>query len=398
MARDSYAFRLRGVAPADNAFRAAGEDVHRAFWRYIGQEGLVVWKRSRLMGLDRHGVPIESYAPLAASTRAKGRWRSHTGHGSAAAPFIVPAGQSSRAIDLLRVRAFADHAEYHWVTDPVTGLHWGQVMWWHKTGAGYLPARDVMGFSQAELMELAQRGAAWWSNYQRGVRVAAQIAARTVPIEHHHAEPPPKIPLTGRTDLEHGTAGEYTDVERTRRAIAEGYHTGFRQLRPEGLDRPAKGRRPPPLEPRIPAVRLPGELPVVRRPAAVASAVVEHKGLRFAPAVQAEEGHVTILADLKILGQSLAADTEAHVGTGGVGKSAKPGSYAGVKRFVETAKETGQAVEMPRLAFDASGEPIVIDGRHRLAFFTDKQFRFLPVSVPQAYSARFRQRYGALAF
>ena len=44
---------------------------------------------------------------------------------------------------------------------------------------------------------------------------------------------PPKIPCTGRTDIEYATFMNEADRERTAKAIAEGYHTGFRQLPPK---------------------------------------------------------------------------------------------------------------------------------------------------------------------
>ena len=44
---------------------------------------------------------------------------------------------------------------------------------------------------------------------------------------------PPKIPCTGRTDIEYAFGGIGHDRERTARAIAEGYATGFRQLPPK---------------------------------------------------------------------------------------------------------------------------------------------------------------------
>jgi hypothetical protein len=58
--------------------------------------------------------------------------------------------------------------------------------------------------------------------------------------------PPPKIAVTGRTDLENFTFGIGGSKERTERALAEGYHTGFSRKTPGGH---TYGPKPTPPKP-----------------------------------------------------------------------------------------------------------------------------------------------------
>ena len=54
---------------------------------------------------------------------------------------------------------------------------------------------------------------------------ATQDAAKPTPL-------PPKIPCTGRTDIENATLASEEERERAARAIQEGYHSVFRKLPP----------------------------------------------------------------------------------------------------------------------------------------------------------------------
>jgi hypothetical protein len=121
----SYAFRITGLAPrGDPLWHRAGESVHRAFHQAVVESVLVEKDRELAAGLDRHGRKMIRIAP---STRAKGRWRSHTGMGSKDAPPLDPAYALSRTRSLFTGRAFPSHAEFFWLTDEVTGQHWGKI-------------------------------------------------------------------------------------------------------------------------------------------------------------------------------------------------------------------------------------------------------------------------------
>lgn len=388
MARPSFAFTLAGIEPKDRAFRAAGDEVRRAFWRYIKDEGIAVYCRSRELGLDRHGEPLHR---LAASTIANRHSDAAPEETDPYAPALIPAHGKSRTEALLKGRGFADHAEWHWTIDPITGLHWGQVLHWHRIGARNLPVRDVIGFSVTEKLELAQKGAAWWSAFRNGQAVAEQAQKMELPIERIKAlagKEPSKFKPTGRTNLNDITFGIGGTREEVQRAIDEGYSTGFSELprwKPPG-SRPKGGGvvapKPAPKKPVAPAV--------------AAEPAIVHQGVRFVPAYQAERAHETIVVDLNRLHAAMEPD-RSYVAPGG-GGAAKPGSYEGFTRFLATARQTGTPIEMPRVSLDATGNPVVIDGRHRLAVFAAQGSRFLPVSVPRPDSAAFRQKFGQLAF
>ena len=276
---DSAAWTLSGIAPPDNTYRDAGDDTHRSFWRFISQRGVERFRWRCSAGLDRNGAGL---APISARTRQRGRWRSHTGQGTPDNPPLSPALGKSRTPDLIRGRGFPDHAEWHWGFDEVSGRNWGQVMLWHRAGAGHLPQRDVIGWSADDLAWLRTEGAKWWYAYQHGQRVAAAGAELGLPTEHReafHPEPPKKIKVVGRTDIEYATFGIGGNRERTARAIEEGYHTGFRQLPAKAASRTAAAR-PGPKPKTVPWVHparvvpgKPGRVPAPK-PAAVARPLV----------------------------------------------------------------------------------------------------------------------------
>ena len=89
----SYAFRITGIAPTDSAWHTAGESVHRAFWREVVRLVLLQKDAELAAGLDRFGRPMVA---IAASTRAKGKWRSYTGLGTPDNPPLDPANELSR--------------------------------------------------------------------------------------------------------------------------------------------------------------------------------------------------------------------------------------------------------------------------------------------------------------
>jgi hypothetical protein len=212
MDRPSCAFTLAGIEPKDNTFKEAGEDVHRSFWRFIVQVGIEVKTRSLLQGLGADGATLRRLTPYTIKHR-----RSAMGPAEPDAPPLIPAGELSRTIALLTGRAFGDHAEWFWRTDPITGLPWGRVLHWHRIGAGGLPVRDVIGLSFEDWMEILRRGQQWWSAHQRGRAVVVAAEQLGVSIgPGHPAFPSTKPAIPGRTE-----------VERTGWALAEGYRAGF---------------------------------------------------------------------------------------------------------------------------------------------------------------------------
>jgi len=249
---ESFAFRLRGIEPTDNTFRGSDESVKRAFWAFVARKGLEVFRRRCNRGLDRFGRPL---IPIAESTRRRGRWRSHTGQGTADNPPLVPAMGLSRTEELLRGRGFVDHAEWHWAVDEVTGKHWGRILGYHRAGLGRGLYRDVIGWSDDDVAELRQYGAVWWHGYRNAIAVAEAAERLELPAERMKqlaTREPVRFRVTGRIDIDRFTFGIGAQRETVRRSIDEGYFSGFRQL---GKPRPpaAAAAKPRP-KPRPPAV------------------------------------------------------------------------------------------------------------------------------------------------
>jgi hypothetical protein len=221
----SFAFRVEGIEPAaDPVWRLADESVRRAFWRAVVGFTLEAKDRELASGLDRFGVPL---TPIAASTRARGRMRSHTGLGSAGNPPLTPANALSRTRALLTGRAMEDHAEFFWTTDDVTGLPWGQVLSWHRAGAGRLPVRDVIGLAPQSLATVRARADRWWANYKAGHPVFDHEGRIKLQVGHGRMG---TIPLRGRLDIKNATLGVGASKSTVEAAIKGGTFTGFRQL------------------------------------------------------------------------------------------------------------------------------------------------------------------------
>lgn len=226
MPRDSFAFTVDEIAPPDNTFRDAGEEVHRLYWRYIVEQVLELKDASLAKGLDRFGQRMTG---IAASTRARGLARSYTGLGDPDAPPLTPAYGLSRTRALFRGRAYADRAEFFWAYDEVSRQPWGRILGYHREGGPHFPVRDVIGLAPADLAEAERRGMAWWYHYQEGARLAEGTARLGLPQPLTERIPPPKFVVEGDVDIDQYTFGIGADEERTRRAIAEGYHSGFKR-------------------------------------------------------------------------------------------------------------------------------------------------------------------------
>jgi hypothetical protein len=158
MPRPSYAFRVEGIEPARSpAWKTAGESVRRAFWRAVVGYTLAAKDLSLARGEDRAGAEL---TPIAASTRK--RRRSALGPADPDAPPLTPARAKSRTRALLAGRAFADHAEFFWRKDPITGKSWGVILGYHRKGGEHLPVRDVIGLAPEDLAKVRKQARRWW--------------------------------------------------------------------------------------------------------------------------------------------------------------------------------------------------------------------------------------------
>lgn len=164
--RRSNAFRiyLYQVGPIhDPDFMRAPESLKRELLRQVVKIGLEEKDKDLAAGLDRAGNPMR---PIKESTR-KNR-HSATGHADPNAPPLTPAYGLSRTRSLLSGRAMKDHAEFFWRYDEHTQAPWAKILDYHRTGAGHLPVRDVIGASAAMIERVRIRTLALWARFKRG--------------------------------------------------------------------------------------------------------------------------------------------------------------------------------------------------------------------------------------
>jgi hypothetical protein len=246
----SYAFRIVGIHPTDSVWHAAGDDVHRWYWREIVKLVLKEKDRELAEGRDRFGRKM---FPIAASTRRRGRMRSHTGRGTADNPPLVPAQELSRTRTLFTGRAFSDHAEFYWKFDWVTQRHWGAILGIHREGSERLPVRDVIGLSPGSLRRVQVAADKLWADWKRG-----HAMLRKVELLEVHVPIQPLRPVPPRThivepksiDLSRFTFGTAGSEEQLRQAIAEGSIAGYR--RQGETTRRSYGGTPPAAPPIVP--------------------------------------------------------------------------------------------------------------------------------------------------
>ena len=162
----TYCYRIRGIEPAaDPAWIAARPDVRRMFWRWVVEEGLAEKHAELDKGIDRHGEPLRELASTSKAVR-----RSESGEADPEAPPLQPGRHKSRTRALLSGRAFADHAEFHWRFDPVSGVRWGRILGHHRD-----KGRDVIGLSPGGIENVRLR---CWRRWAKWKQEQARDAAR----------------------------------------------------------------------------------------------------------------------------------------------------------------------------------------------------------------------------
>lgn len=270
MPRQSYAFRIAGLEPtSDPAWHVAGDAAHRAFWKAVVGFVLVEKDSELAGGYDRFGRRMKR---IRESTRKKGRWRSHTGEGDPNAAPLDPARALSRTRSLFTGRAHADHAEFFWKFDEVSGKPWGVVLGYHRAGnpSRNLPVRDVIGLSPVSLRRVKAKADEWWANYRAGRAHGYLAGEATLVIPPPSGRPkierpvPPRPAAGARFDIEHFTFGVGGSEDQTKKAIAEGRFSGFSKLtKPPTAPSPAPA---PPVPPKPPASGRPKPAPFVHAP------------------------------------------------------------------------------------------------------------------------------------
>jgi hypothetical protein len=156
---ESYAFKvtLAEVGPVPATLPAPAR---KALLRAAVAWVLELKDAELAKGLDKDGTPM---ARLKQSTID--RRMSAMGEADPDAPPLEPAYERSRTRSLLAGRAHADHALFFWRYDAVTGAPWGEVLGYHRAGAGPLPVRDVIGASAAIKAEVRTRARKWLHAY-----------------------------------------------------------------------------------------------------------------------------------------------------------------------------------------------------------------------------------------
>ena len=246
MPRTSTAYTVRGIEPHDDpAWQHAPESLRRDYWRQVVRLVKDANEYERARGRDRFGRKL---TPITRFTRE--HRHSEMGSASPYAPPLVPSDEASRTVAYFDGRAFATHAEFFWRNG------FGRILGYHRRGAWntwahrHLPKRDVIGISPAALEKVHRRMDVWWDERRGEVKLpeAPKPELKRVPFMVPRAVPkvpvpmpwaakgfripritPPKIAVRGRTDIDNAVFGSSAAKERTRRAIAGGYHTGFSQ-------------------------------------------------------------------------------------------------------------------------------------------------------------------------
>lgn len=370
-------YRLRGIEPPDLAIYP--DSVKLLWWGWVVEFGLEAKHRDLSRGLDKDGAPLRPLKPESIKHR-----KSEVGPTDRGAPPLQPSHLRSRVHSLLTGRAHVNSAEFWWRFDPVTGRSFAAILDYQRE-----QGRDVFGLSPAATAWVRQQAGKRWEKWKRAAHVETRRAAmpgkRIVKQPLADRRPAFVIPLQGRTDLANMTAGPGVDIERTRRAIRAGWHTGFRRLNAEG-----EQWTPGPGVPAGPGgSSSPRPTPTQRR------AVEKALAVPFRPAPRAAlDRESTVLVDVRKLEDAWAAQQGRYLGRGATG-AGEPVKYARFERWLLESRASGRAVEMPRAMLGPDGAPVFRDGAHRFAVFRDQGAAVVPMTVPRAEAPRFRLLFGA---
>ncbi len=181
MSGGGFGFLLPGQAyePNDVAWQLASPAIKARLHAEAGRVAARVWDASRAAGLDRLGKPLAPIAPATAEARRRNRSPvtgkkpySPMGRASATAPPLTPVNGASRTRAYLRHRTAPGRGVWFWHRfDNHTRHYWGAILARHgrgfvqrfRSGFRFVPPRDVLGFSDAELAAVREAVAAWWA-------------------------------------------------------------------------------------------------------------------------------------------------------------------------------------------------------------------------------------------
>jgi hypothetical protein len=229
----------------DPAWALAPESLKRQFWNEAARLGSDFWQLSREKGLDRHGRPLRPIHPLTRQARKDDvnsvtarRPYSPMGRAKEDAKPLTPVGSRSRTRSLLRTQFFDTGSKrkgiwFYWVFDFHTRRYWGEILARHaqgfrqyfrypKPGFGYVPPRDVMGLSSAEVANIAKRMRTWWEARRPAVVRAAgmpvvTVRPRRIAVEIDRAK---ILPRSERGEAPAWMRGQRTHARRTSQVSA----------------------------------------------------------------------------------------------------------------------------------------------------------------------------------
>jgi hypothetical protein len=240
--------------------------------RALDQAGKVaekIWDASRARGLDRFGNPL---APIAEATRQARRRNinpvtgkppySPMGRAQPNAPPLTPVQGSSRTRSYLRWKVYPGRGVwFYWRYDFHTRHYWGAILARHAIGFTQrfggrfrrVPARDVRGFSPAELAEIQNVMEQWGAQNipQPEVPTHARVTHDILELITRPRLTPEDAAEVERQQrqlrqLATAVLGPGAGRESLESAIRQGTSTGFRQFSrrggPTGLAR-LRGRR-----------------------------------------------------------------------------------------------------------------------------------------------------------
>ncbi len=426
-------FLVRGIEPVD--LKLYPDNVKLAYWGWIAELGIKAKDAELAKGLDKDGKPLR---PIKSKT-AKHRRSAMTpsGKGDPSAPPLMPGRSLSRVRSLLTARARKNAAEFYWRFDPWTHDTFGKILRYQAD-----KGRDVFGLSPKATAKVQAQALVRWNAWKRKhvdepYKQIVAMPPLTPKVLPFVPKPTARaVPVTGSVDTRFVTFGEGQTAESFAKSVAEGRNSGFmthdqlvRHYRAsiakprfqagaspaarKGADRlhprtgaipgttnrvltgtfgTIKGRTIPftqPIVPPTPKPLSPAKLSPIKQ-------AEQELGVKFTPhpAAKGHPGYKTVVVDVAKAEASLAKDDSYHVGSGGAGRSAKPGGYERFLEFFRKAQATGEPIEQPRASVDSDGEFSLGDGRHRFAVLRDLGAKLLPVSVVKSVAAKVKRLFG----
>ncbi len=278
MSGGGFGFLLPATAyePEDVAFSLASPAIRNRLHAEAGRVAARVWDASRAAGLDRLGKPLAPIAPATVEARRKNRNPftgkkpySPMGRAKPFAPPLTPVNGASRTRAYLRHRTAPGRGVWFYHRfDNHTRHYWGEILARHgrgfvqrfRSGFRFVPPRDVLGFSDAELAAVREAVGAWWrARRPKGLPGEPLVRREPLPIPIDPTQPRrrpgprevivPEV-ISGRYGIGTGDDEGFTESSGWFRRT-----TGWTP--PPSWTKPTPPRRPPPATPAAMPIPMP---------------------------------------------------------------------------------------------------------------------------------------------